>query len=369
MQEIKPKKKSTVPLFRLGDCIYFSTSGVSAEIPDKTGAIESLIHAMDGNRVPEQLHQVVQQKYPSVTLEEIIESLEQLDRAGFLENAAFDAQGLLNEYELKRWERNINFLGSFADMRTNKFELQSRLKTKRVVLLGLGGLGSHLLYDLVALGVQDIRVVEFDKVELANLNRQILYTESDIGRLKAEVAAERILAFNPHLRLEAIPQRLNSLDDVLSVIQDRECVLCAADRPKSEIIQWVNEACVRQNIPLITGGLDTQRGVYYTVVPQVTGCVECWRLQVEQNDPISSALLTERRRMQLGGDNAAFVPLVMLVSGLMLSEFVRLTTQIDPLVATGRLMEIRFSTMVMQEVEQWKKLDTCPICATVSRAC
>src|SRR6185312_22371 len=214
--------------------------------------------------------------------------------------------------------------------------LQYRLKTARVVLLGLGGLGSHLLYDLAALGVQDIRAVEYDKVELSNLNRQILYNESDIGKPKAQVAAEKILAFNSHLHLEVISQQLHSVDDVLNVIQNRDYVLCVADRPKSEIIQWVNEACVKQNIPLITGGLDTQRGVYYTIIPQVTGCVECWRLQVQQDDPISTELLAERRRMQLGGDNAAFVPLVSLVCSLMLSEFVRLTTQIAPPLADGR---------------------------------
>jgi hypothetical protein len=105
--------------------------------------------------------------------------------------------------------------------------------------------------------------------------------------------------------------------------------------------------------------------MYYTVIPGVTGCVECWRLQVLQQDPISSGLLEERRRLQISGDNAAFVPLVTLVGGLMLSEFVRFTTQIAPLVAAGRLIEIRFASTEIRQAEQWKKLDNCPICGGV----
>lgn len=365
MEEMKPKVKSTTRLYRLDNLLYLGSSGLDTEIPDPTGSIEYLLHTMDGERTVAQLQATIQQKYPNVTSEEIVQAVKQFDQAGFLENAAFGFQDLLTEYDVARWERNINFLGSFADLHTNKYELQYRLKTARVVLLGLGGLGSHLLYDLVALGVQHLRVVEFDKVELSNLNRQILYTERDIGKPKAELAAERILAFNPHLHLEVISKRLGSLEDILEVIQESDCVICVADRPKMELVRWVNEACVRQRVALLNGGLDVQRGVYYTIIPGVTGCVECWKLQVQQEDPISNALIDEKRRLQIGGENAAFVPLVTLVGGLMLSEFVRYTTQMAPLVSAGRLMEIRFASMEMRQVEQWRRLATCPVCHDV----
>lgn len=365
MGEIKPKVKSVTRLFRLGDNIYLGNSGLSAEIPDSTGSIEYLLQAMDGQRTVAQLHQAIQQRYPHITHEEIVQAVQQMDQAGFLENAVFNPQGLLTEYDVARWERNINFFGSLSDLQTSKYELQHRLKTARVALLGLGGLGSHLLYDLVALGVHHIRVVEFDKVELSNLNRQILYTEADVGKPKAEAATKRILAFNSHLNLEVVPKRLSSAQDVLEVIQDRDCVLCVADRPKMELIRWVNEACVRQRVTLINGGLDVQRGMYYTVIPGVTGCVACWRLQVQQRDSLSSALLEERERLQVGGENAAFVPLVTLVGGLMLSEFVRCTTKVAPVISAGRLMEIRFVSMEMRQAEQWERLDTCPVCQGV----
>lgn len=365
MEEIQPKLKPTTRCFRLNDLLYLQSSGLSAEIPDAAGSIEYLLQLMDNSYTEAELCQAIQQKYPQITAEEVRQAIEQLNQAGFLENAACKPQGLLSEYELTRWERNINFFGSFSDIHTNKYERQYRLQNTRVALLGLGGLGSHLLFDLVALGVQNIRAVDFDRIELSNLNRQILYTEADIGKLKTEVAAERILAFNPHLHLDMISKRLGSAEDVLSVIQNCDCVFCVADRPKMDLIRWVNEACVRQGTPLISGGLDVQRAIYYTMLPGITGCTECWRAQVQKQDPLSSALIEERRRLQIGGENAAFVPLVALVAGLMLSEFVRLTTNITPLVSAGRLMEMHFASMEMRQAEQWKKLDNCLVCRNV----
>jgi len=367
MGEIQPRVKSTLRLFRLESRLYLGNSGRTAEIPDPTGTIEYLLRSMDGNRSVDQVYEIVKQKYPAVTFNDITQAIEQMDQAGFLENAAlgpYDAQ--LTEYDLKRWERNINFFGSFVNLQSNKYDMQRRIKNAKVALIGLGGLGSHLLYDLVALGVHNIRAVDFDKIELSNLNRQILYAESEVGRPKAEVAAERILAFNPHLQLDIISKKLGSLDDVSAIIEGCDCVLCVADRPKMELIGWVNEACVRQRIPLINGGLDVQRSIYYTMLPGITGCVECWRRQVQQRDPVSDGLLEERRRLQIGGENAAFVPLVTLVGGLMLSEFVRLTTQVAPLVAAGRLMEIPFASTEIRQAEQWQRLDDCSICQGVT---
>lgn len=367
--DIRFKKKSTVPMFRLNDMLYIGGSGYASQVPDPTGCIEYLFQLMDGNYTTTQLYDLIQSKYPEVTYEDLTDAIEQFDEAGFLENGAFSSENLLDEYELARWARNINFLGSFANTQVNKYELQHRLKTARIALLGLGGLGSHLLYDLAAMGCYDIRAVEFDRVELSNLNRQILYNEADVGKLKAEVAAEHIQAFNSRLKLDVVPMRISSTEDVMDIINDREYVFCVADRPKMKIIEWVNEACVRRQTKLIVGGLDTQRALYWSVIPGETGCAECWNHQTVQQDPISAGLLTEKRRLNIGGDNAAFVPLVSLVAGLMLSEFVRMVTGIAPAVAAGRLMEIRFDSMEMQEAERWDKVDHCPVCgATKSQS-
>lgn len=95
--------------------------------------------------------------------------------------------------ELKIYERQILFLG-------NKF--QQKLKEKSVAIVGLGGLGSAVAYYLVAAGVGKIKLIDKDKVELSNLNRQILYTTEDVGKFKVEAACEKLSRLNPYIRFE-----------------------------------------------------------------------------------------------------------------------------------------------------------------------
>jgi molybdopterin/thiamine biosynthesis adenylyltransferase len=360
--DIRPQKKATVIVQQLEDKVYFRKPGYAAEVPDPTGSIRFLLDLMDGSRTVAQLCDLVRAKYPSVTNEALAQALTQFDRSGFLEDGGAGPDGLLDDYELVRWNRNLSYLEAFASTRVSKYELQHRIKSAKVALLGLGGVGSHLLYDLAAMGVQDIRAVEFDRVELWNLNRQILYTEADIGRLKSEAAAERVQAFSPRLKLDIVPRRICSTDDVLEVIHDRDFVLCVADQPRTEIVHWVNEACVRRGVALVVGGHDMERVVYYTIIPGVTGCVECWIRQVRQRDPLSAALIEERRRAQTFLDNGTFAPPISVVSGLMLCELTRLVTGIEPPVATGKLMEVRFKGSAMREAETWDRFADCRIC-------
>lgn len=368
--EIRPKKKSAVQAFRVNQSVYLGQGGEIAEVADPTGSIAYLLDLLDGSRTLVDLHVQLQQRYPEVTYDEVAAAVEQFDQAGFLEDGVATPDGLLDDYELARWERNLDFLGAFASLTVSKYALQHKIKAARVALLGIGGLGSHLLYDLAAVGVQDIRAVEFDRLELSNLNRQILYAEADIGRPKAELAAARIRAFSPRLRIEILQQRISSTDDVLRVIHDRDYVLCVADRPEMEIISWVNQACVQRGVPLISGGLDTPRGVYWSMIPGQTGCAECWSQQVQREDPLAAAILAEQRRPdrpQYGGDNSSFVPLVTLIAGFMLSDLIRMATGVAPPVSAGRLIEIPFGSGDLREVVRWDRLADCPVCCIQAR--
>ncbi len=92
---------------------------------------------------------------------------------------------MLSDRELARYNRQIMVSGWGN-------EGQERLKKAKVVVAGAGGLGSAVLIYLAAAGVGHIRIVDSDKVETTNLNRQVLYTDQDVGRRKALAAAERL---------------------------------------------------------------------------------------------------------------------------------------------------------------------------------
>ncbi len=113
----------------------------------------------------------------------------------------------------------------FANTRYNRQELmpqlgstaQERLGRARVVTIGAGGVKSPMLYYLAAAGLGHLTIIDFDRVELSNLNRQILYTEADIGRNKAEAARDRLLQLNSEINIEAVHTRVDehNINDLL----------------------------------------------------------------------------------------------------------------------------------------------------------
>ncbi|UQA60521.1 HesA/MoeB/ThiF family protein [Polyangium aurulentum] len=360
-EQRRPQIKPTVQITVVGESLLFRASSVTIEVSDEQGVLRALLELMDGTREMRAVHAALATRHPEVVWEDFVAAMAALDEHRLLEDAAVQPTGL-SAYELQRWHRNINFFGSFCGIEGDKYEFQRKIARAKVTLLGLGGLGSHLLFDLAAMGIQDVLAVDFDQVELSNLNRQILYGDADVGRLKAEAAAERIRVFSPRMRFTAWPKRIASVHDVLTAIEGRDVVLCVADRPKMEILDWVNEACVRAGVPLVTGGLDTQKARYYSMIPGQSGCLVCWREALKTSDPYSDQVLTEHRRTQLRGDNAAFVPFVSLVTGFMMAETAKIIAGPTSPSACGRVWEVDFSDMETKLSESWQRLPDCPVC-------
>ena len=98
----------------------------------------------------------------------------------------------LSPLERKRWSRQISHI----------VINQKKIKEARVVVFGVGGIGSNALMGLIYSGVHNFKIIDFDIVELSNLNRQTLYTPDDIGSLKIEMAKKRLLEINPHITVE-----------------------------------------------------------------------------------------------------------------------------------------------------------------------
>jgi sulfur-carrier protein adenylyltransferase/sulfurtransferase len=118
---------------------------------------------------------------------------------------------------------------------------QRKLKEARVLIVGAGGLGSPASLYLAAAGVGTLGLVDFDDVDASNLQRQVLYGESDLGRPKLDAALERLRDLNPHIRLVAHPERLTS-DNALEIIAGYDIVIDGTDNFPTRYL--VNDACV-----------------------------------------------------------------------------------------------------------------------------
>lgn len=118
---------------------------------------------------------------------------------------------------------------------------QRKLKAAKVLVVGSGGLGSPLLLYLAAAGVGHIGIVDYDRVDDSNLQRQVLFGTESIGKLKAEAAKERIQALNPHIEVTVYNEFLNS-ENALDIIKDYDVVADGTDNFPSRYL--VNDACV-----------------------------------------------------------------------------------------------------------------------------
>ncbi|MCC7489987.1 MAG: molybdopterin-synthase adenylyltransferase MoeB, partial [Gammaproteobacteria bacterium] len=123
---------------------------------------------------------------------------------------------------------------------------QERLKAARVLCVGAGGLGSPLALYLAAAGVGTLGLVDFDRVDLSNLQRQVLYGTGDVGRPKLEAARERLQALNPQVKVVPHTLRLAS-DNVMQVIGDYDIVADGTDNFPTRYL--VNDACVLAGRP------------------------------------------------------------------------------------------------------------------------
>ncbi|MFC7443169.1 HesA/MoeB/ThiF family protein [Laceyella putida] len=361
----KPKKKKAYPCVSLDNHIYIAGFGSINKYEDPNGAVGELIALMDGERTVEEIANTISAKYEEITFDMVVEAIADLSQDRIIEDTAFVGSEILSEYQLERYHRNINFFSTYATLEQNKYQYQKKLCEAKVCVVGLGGLGSHIVFDLAGLGVGTIRAIEFDRVERSNLNRQILYTEADIGQKKASIAEQRINMFNPSIHFETLDRQITSANDAFEAINGFDYCILVADRPKTKIALWFNEACVKAGVTLISGGLEAQRAMHYTVIPHVTGCIQCWVNQVKKRDPISYAILEERRRLNLTGDNTAIVPLVSVCTGLMLAELVRLITGVKPSNASGKMISIDFETMTTSVAETWEKDANCEVCGRV----
>ncbi|MBB1286598.1 molybdopterin-synthase adenylyltransferase MoeB [Flavisolibacter sp. BT320] len=136
-------------------------------------------------------------------------------------------------------------------------EGQEKLQKSSVLVVGAGGLGCPALQYLVAAGVGSIGIVDNDVVSLHNLHRQVLFTTTDIGREKAEVAAQRLTQMNPDISIAAFPVRLTN-QNALDIIGDFNLVLDATDNFATRYI--INDACVLLNKPLVYGAISQFEG-------------------------------------------------------------------------------------------------------------
>ena len=153
-----------------------------------------------------------------------------------------------------------------------KAEEKQKMLEARILLLGAGGLGSPAAYYLAAAGIGNLGIVDFDQVDLSNLQRQIIHSTERIGMLKTESAKKTIQALNPDVNVTLYNEKIDS-SNILSIIKDYDYVVDGSDNFPTRYL--VNDACVMENKTLIHGSIYRFEGQVTVFKPNSGPCYRC----------------------------------------------------------------------------------------------
>lgn len=251
---------------------------------------------------------------------------------------------MLSDDELLRYARQI-MLPAFD------IAAQERLKAARVLVVGMGGIGCPLGLYLAAAGVGELLLADFDTIEASNLQRQLLYADADLGRLKAVVAAEKLRAVNPHVRCEAVTTALDA-DTLPALLARVDLVVDGCDNFATRDV--VNVACVAAGVPLVSAaaiGFGAQLAVFDARQP-ASPCYRC--LYPDMDEAAASC-----------AEAGILAPVVGVVGALAATEALKILTGVgEPLV--GRLWLWEAMTGMMRTLAVRRDTD-CVVCGPRDR--
>jgi molybdopterin-synthase adenylyltransferase len=223
---------------------------------------------------------------------------------------------------------------------------QQRLLDSHALIIGMGGLGSPVAIYLAAAGVVRLTLVDFDKVDLSNLQRQILHTTADIGRLKVDSAKASLLALNPEITVETIDHKLEG-DELLAAVASADVVVDASDNFATRFL--INDACVAARTPLVSGAAIRMEG-HVAVFHNEQDDSPCYRCLYRDEGELA----------QTCSENGVLAPVVGVIGSIQATETIKLLSGMGETLG-GRLLVWDAMTMEWRTLKL-KKDPACPVC-------
>ncbi len=225
---------------------------------------------------------------------------------------------------------------------------QKKLAKSKVAVVGLGGLGTASSLYLALTGVEHLRLIDQDTVEVQNLHRQVLYSLDDLHYPKVEVSAKRLKKVNPLVKVEPISENLNA-NNVEKLLSGIDCVVDGLDNMRTRYL--INRACAKLKIPYVFGAAIGIEGNLSVFAPPETPCLECVFPDIDD-----SYLLTCDVRGVLGVTPG-------IIGTMQAMEAVKVLTGMGSALK-GKLMICDFSDMYFTTIDIFKRED-CLACKGV----
>ena len=224
---------------------------------------------------------------------------------------------------------------------------QERLLCSRVLVLGLGGLGSPVAMYLAAAGVGKLLLADGDEVELSNLQRQIAHGQADIGLNKAVSAAATVAALNPDVTVEVIPQQMTEAD-LTPLVCDVDLVVDATDNYAARFA--LNRACIAAAVPLVSAAAVRTEGQLSVFDPHRGG--PCYRCLYPDTNDLTALSCSE---------SGVLAPVVGVLGSLQAVEALKILAGFgEPL--RGKLLILDLRSMDIRQLSLAPRVG-CPDCS------
>jgi hypothetical protein len=253
-----------------------------------------------------------------------------------------------------RWQNE--YFSAFVSPRNSLKEINLKISTSHVAIIGIGGLGGMVAMLLASAGIGHISLVDGDLVEESNLPRQILFKESSIGKPKVEAIRDVLTDHNSNIKVTCHQRFIDSRSAVETIAKDANFLVLCADQPRIKIRAWVAAAVQSMNLPSIAMA---SNWIGPVTIPHRSPCYLC-QSRIYRNHISDPHGFIQRASQEATPNRAAFGPGVASVAGPIASAIIHTLT--DTLDSRMLSSAFRVSPSGDFETQQFIRYRDCPSC-------
>ncbi len=352
---MNPKLSSGISVVRINESIleFFKSNTrqqVRLRVQDDT--IMNLVNSLDGTRTVQEIAE-----YFLVDLEELEELLDYLKSKGILDNI----EPKDDFVKISEFRRPIYFLSDFAKNHDHQVEMWNKLRNSKVLIIGLGAVGTWVACNLVESGVENLFLLDPDEVDITNLHRQFGYTMEDVGNKKTDALEQRLKKYNADINVSKYNMMLDEVAMEVFNSEQLDLIINCADKPNVDITtKWVGEYGMKRGIPHIVGGGYNMHLslIGQTVIPGKSACAKCFQLQLEEENTIDYQRV---KKLQIRNRKVgSFGPMCSMIASFVGMEAIKILTGcVEPANINRRgefdiySMNIKYKNFIRRDDCEW----------------
>lgn len=333
------------PIFKYSGSYFYKFNKDFVEISDME-LIDFLIDIFEIENIMEDtaLAKVISNKF-NISISDSSEVIYELIDSGFLSK----------KISKDRYSTNTLFFSLFDNL--HKEDYQEKLKNSEICVLGLGG-STLIIQQLAQIGVGKITGLDFDILEESNLNRQVMFLESDVGTLKNETLYKRLKDINSSVEYDFRNIYVKSSLEVKDIISNADIVILALDEPIIDSAIWIHDECKKQGKKLISGGVWGD-SITYTLFDYSDKNTPCYKCLFEED--LSKSEILKEYSLKIKGNsysdfNTTTIFVGSVLAGIVTTEIVKLITNYSTPLNNCEMLSINTSTWEISR--DYLKIDT-----------